>query len=165
MIHPLTLRHKHHQSRVSSKHLLMILYPQKKNGHNPTKNPEWIEESGPCREPKLQNSMSAEQTLIIGLRAPDSIRDAKRQNRLKLESQYNSSETRHMWQGLQAIMNYQGISSCVMPTETSLPDGLNTFYNRFEATNTEPSSRVPTALQGWLWRIFSREWIITMLPA
>ena len=46
-----------------------------------------------------------------------------------------------MWQGLQTITNYKGKPSHEVPSDASLPDELNAFYARFEASNTEPCMR------------------------
>ena len=48
-----------------------------------------------------------------------------------------------MWQGLQTITDYQGKSSRELPSDTRLPDELNAFYARFEASNTEACIRAP----------------------
>jgi hypothetical protein len=45
-----------------------------------------------------------------------------------------------MWQGLQTITNYKGEHSCELPSYTSLPNELNYFYARFEASNTKASA-------------------------
>jgi hypothetical protein len=49
--------------------------------------------------------------------------------------------TRRMWQGLQTITDYKGKHSRELPSDTSLPDQLNYFYARFEASNTETFMR------------------------
>jgi hypothetical protein len=46
-----------------------------------------------------------------------------------------------MWQGLQTITDYKGKHSRELPSDTSLPDELNYFYARFEASNTETCMR------------------------
>ena len=48
-----------------------------------------------------------------------------------------------MWQGLKTITDYKGKSSHKLPSDTSLPDKLNAFYARFEASNTEACMRAP----------------------
>ena len=65
------------------------------------------------------------------------IKQAKRQYRAKIESYYTGSDARLMWQGLQTITDYKGKLSSELPSDTSLPDELNHFYARFEASNTE----------------------------
>ena len=53
-------------------------------------------------------------------KASRSIRDAKRQCRLKLYMMFDNSDSCRMWQGLQTIPDYKGKSSCAVPTEASL---------------------------------------------
>jgi hypothetical protein len=48
-----------------------------------------------------------------------------------------------MWQGLQTITDYKGKPSRELPSDVSLPDELNAFYARFEASNTESCMRAP----------------------
>jgi hypothetical protein len=64
------------------------------------------------------------------------IKQAKRQYRTKIESYYTGSDAHRMWQGLRNITDYKGIPSCELPSDVSLPDKLNAFYARFEASNT-----------------------------
>ncbi|KAJ8369561.1 hypothetical protein SKAU_G00095890 [Synaphobranchus kaupii] len=66
------------------------------------------------------------------------IRDAKRAYRDKLESNY----PRHMWCVLRSITDYKGRNSSDAQPAVSLPDELNTFYVRFEASNTIPIARL-----------------------
>ncbi|KAG5840950.1 hypothetical protein ANANG_G00194350 [Anguilla anguilla] len=70
------------------------------------------------------------------------IRDAKRAYRDKLESNYHSSDPRRMWCGLRSITDYKGRNSSDAQPAASLPDELNTFYARFEASNTIPTVRL-----------------------
>ena len=63
------------------------------------------------------------------------IKQAKRQYRDKVESQFNGSNTRHIWQGLQTIMDNH--------INVLLPDKLNNFFARFEE-NTVPLTRPAT---------------------
>jgi hypothetical protein len=59
------------------------------------------------------------------------IKQAKRQYRTKTESYYTDADTRRMWQGLQTITGYKGKPSRELPSDASLPDKLNAFYDRF----------------------------------
>ncbi|XP_045570722.1 uncharacterized protein isoform X3 [Salmo salar] len=68
------------------------------------------------------------------------IKQAKRQYRDKVESQFNGSDTRRIWQGPQTITDYKGNTSHVADTDVLLPDKLNTFFARFE-DNTVPSTQ------------------------
>src|SRR4029434_9647643 len=47
-----------------------------------------------------------------------------------------------MWGGLRHITGYKGRNSSDDQPAASLPDDLNTFYGRFEATNPLPSARL-----------------------
>ena len=42
---------------------------------------------------------------------------------------------------MQTITDYKGKHSRELPSDTSLPDELNHFYTRFEASNTEACMR------------------------
>jgi hypothetical protein len=55
------------------------------------------------------------------------IKQAKHRYRDKVESQFNSSDKRSMWQGLQTVMDYKRKTSHVL-----LPDRVNTILTRFE---------------------------------
>jgi hypothetical protein len=46
-----------------------------------------------------------------------------------------------MWQGLQTITDYKGMHSRELPSDKSLPDELNHFYDHFEASNIEECMR------------------------
>ena len=60
----------------------------------------------------------------------------------KLESNYLSSDPRRMWGELRHITGHKGRNSSDDQPAASLPDDLNTFYARFEATNPLPSARL-----------------------
>ena len=51
------------------------------------------------------------------------IKQAKLRYRDKVESQFNGSDTRPMWQGLQTVTNYKKKTSDVADTDVMLPDG------------------------------------------
>ena len=57
-----------------------------------------------------------------------------------MESQFNGSDMRRMWHGLQIITDYKGKPIHVADTDILPPDKLNTFFVRFEA-NTVPLTR------------------------
>ena len=61
--------------------------------------------------------------------------------RTKIESHYTGSDTRRMWQGWLTITNYKGKHSRELPSDMSLPDKLNYFNARFEASNNETRMR------------------------
>ena len=55
------------------------------------------------------------------------IPSARQSNKLsvsidKVESQFNGSDTRRMWQGLQSITDYKKKTSLVVDTDVLLPD-------------------------------------------
>jgi hypothetical protein len=58
------------------------------------------------------------------------MKQAKRLYRIKIESYYTSSDACQMWQGLKTITDYKGKPSRELPSDASLPDKLNYFYNR-----------------------------------
>ncbi|KAI4888337.1 hypothetical protein NFI96_027462, partial [Prochilodus magdalenae] len=60
------------------------------------------------------------------------IRAAKREYRAKVESQFNTTNTRSLWQGLNTITYFRGETRSVDHISAALPDELNTFYARFE---------------------------------
>ena len=74
------------------------------------------------------------------------IKQAKRQYRIKIEFYYTSSDAHRMWQGLKTITDYKGNPSRELPIDASLPDEVNVFYAPFEASNTEACVRAPAVL-------------------
>ena len=60
------------------------------------------------------------------------IKMANHQYRDKVESQFNSSDTRRMRQGLQTITDYNRKTSNAADIDILLPDKLNTFFARFD---------------------------------
>ena len=75
------------------------------------------------------------------------IKQAKRQCRDKVESQFNGSDTRGMWQGLQSITDYKKKTSPVVDQVVLLPDRLNNFFAHFE-DNTVPLTWPATITSG-----------------
>ena len=71
------------------------------------------------------------------------IKQAKRQYRDKVESQFNGSDMRRMCQGLQTITDYKKKTSPVVDTDVLLTDKLNNFFARFE-DNTVPLTQPAT---------------------
>ena len=55
-----------------------------------------------------------------------------------MESQFNGSDMRHMWQGLQTITDYKRKTSHVADIVLLL-DKLNTFFARFEDNTVPPT--------------------------
>ncbi|KAK3567736.1 hypothetical protein QTP86_024052, partial [Hemibagrus guttatus] len=63
------------------------------------------------------------------------IKEAKRMHAQRIHGHFqDSGDSRHMWQGIQAITNYKTTPSAC-DSDTSLPDALNDFYTQFEAQN------------------------------
>jgi hypothetical protein len=60
------------------------------------------------------------------------IKQAKHQYRDQVESQFNGSDTRCIWQGLKSITDYKKKTTPVMDTAILLPDKLNNFFACFE---------------------------------
>lgn len=63
----------------------------------------------------------------------------------KVESHYNSSDTRCRWRGLQTVTDYTRPSRATH-TGASLPDELNIFYACFEGNDPQPATRTLVAL-------------------
>ncbi|KAI4879698.1 hypothetical protein NFI96_007535 [Prochilodus magdalenae] len=64
------------------------------------------------------------------------IREAKRAHGQSIHSHFrDSGDTRRMWQGIQAIINYR-TAPPACDSDASLPDALNHFYARFETQNS-----------------------------
>ena len=75
-----------------------------------------------------------------------SIRAAKRAYRVKVEAQFNTANTRSLWQGLNTISDYKTASRTLPSTSADLPDELNNFYARFDGIPAAPlESAPPTA--------------------
>jgi len=74
-----------------------------------------------------------------------SIKAAKRQYKNKVEEQFNTNDTRGMWQGINNITDFKGNKPATVNIAASLPDELNNFYARFEAHNTAHTESAPTA--------------------
>ena len=51
-----------------------------------------------------------------------------------------------MWQGLKTITDYNGNPSRELPSDAKLPDELNVFYARFEASNNDACMSAPAVL-------------------
>ena len=56
------------------------------------------------------------------------IKQVKRQYRTKIEPYYTGSDAHRMWEGLRTITDNKGKPRCDLPSDASLPDGLNAFY-------------------------------------
>jgi hypothetical protein len=67
------------------------------------------------------------------------IKQAKYQCRDKVKSQFNGSNPRHMWQGLQKITDYKKKTSPVVDVDVLLPDKCNNFFACFEDNTVPPT--------------------------
>ena len=76
------------------------------------------------------------------------IKQAKCQYRGKVESQFNGSNTRRMWQGPQSITDYKKKTSPVADINVLLPDKLNNLFARFEEPLTVSLTRPTTKACG-----------------
>ncbi len=62
-----------------------------------------------------------------------SIKATKRQYKNKVEEQFNTNNTRSMWQGINNITGFKGNKPATVNIAASLPNELNTFNARFKA--------------------------------
>ena len=70
------------------------------------------------------------------------IKRAKQDYKLRIEEHFaNNSDSRRMWQGIQAITNYKSTKASPLISDASLPDELNTFYARFDRENTVTATK------------------------
>ena len=72
---------------------------------------------------------------------------AKRQYREKLDGFYSTADSGRMWRGLQHITDYKTTTGTISSAD-SLPDDLNAYYTRFEASNTDTETRTHTWTSG-----------------
>ena len=93
------------------------------------------------RDSKATGNMTEYKQHSYSLRK--AIKQAKCQDRDKVESQFNASNMRRMWQGLQSITDCKMKTSPVADIDVLLPDNLNNFFARFE-DNTVPLTRPAT---------------------
>ncbi|KAK1805749.1 hypothetical protein P4O66_002011 [Electrophorus voltai] len=73
------------------------------------------------------------------------IREAKRAHVQRIHGHFkDTGDTRHMWEGIQAITHYRKTPpSC--DSDATLPDALNDFYARFEVQNNVAAEKsIPT---------------------
>ncbi|KAI4883365.1 hypothetical protein NFI96_001066 [Prochilodus magdalenae] len=70
------------------------------------------------------------------------IKAAKREYRAKVQSQFNTTNTKSLWQGLNTITDFRRETRSVDHISAALPDELNT-YARFEVNHTVLPERAP----------------------
>ncbi|KAK1803662.1 hypothetical protein P4O66_021066, partial [Electrophorus voltai] len=73
------------------------------------------------------------------------VREAKRRYGRKLETQFQQSGSRSLWQGLRTITDYRSPLSGLMSADKSLANELNTFFARFEATSSSANANGASA--------------------
>ncbi|KAI4893672.1 hypothetical protein NFI96_008713 [Prochilodus magdalenae] len=71
------------------------------------------------------------------------IKAAKREYRAKVESQFNTTNTRSLWQGLNTVTDFRRETPSVDNISAALPDQLNTFCARFKVNHTVLPERAP----------------------
>ncbi|KAI4891120.1 hypothetical protein NFI96_028563 [Prochilodus magdalenae] len=79
------------------------------------------------------------------------IKAAKHEYRAKLESQFNTTNTRSLWLGLNTITDFRRETRSVDHISAALPDQLNTFYARFEVKHTVLPERAPATADWHTW--------------
>ncbi|KAK1791055.1 hypothetical protein P4O66_002099 [Electrophorus voltai] len=79
----------------------------------------------------ISGNMDEYKSAAYGVRR--AVREAKRRYGKKLETQFQQSGSRSLWQGLRMITDYRSPPSGLMSADESLVNELNTFFARFEA--------------------------------
>ncbi|KAK1786155.1 hypothetical protein P4O66_017870, partial [Electrophorus voltai] len=73
------------------------------------------------------------------------VREAKRRYGRKLETQFQQSGSRSLWQGLRTITDYRSPPSGLMSAGESLANELNTFFAHVEATSSSANANSTNA--------------------
>ncbi|KAK1805677.1 hypothetical protein P4O66_019239 [Electrophorus voltai] len=81
----------------------------------------------------ISGNMDEYKSAAYGVRR--AVREAKRRYGKKLETQFQQSGSRSLWQGLRMITDYRSPPSGLMSADESLANELNTFFARFKATS------------------------------
>ena len=69
---------------------------------------------------------------------------AKLRHKDRIESIFDSGDSRKLWDNMNRITNYKGHKHSVRADDVTLPDQLNDFYARIdEANNTTPTPHRP----------------------
>ncbi|KAL0174662.1 hypothetical protein M9458_030630, partial [Cirrhinus mrigala] len=72
------------------------------------------------------------------------IKQAKRLYAQKINNHFtDSKDTQSLWQAIQTITDYKPLPQAC-DDDTTLPDTLNEFYERFEMQNDTPAQKLPT---------------------
>ncbi|KAK1803289.1 hypothetical protein P4O66_004075 [Electrophorus voltai] len=91
----------------------------------------------------ISGNMDEYKSVANGVRR--AVRDAKRRYGRKLETQFQQSGSRSLWQGLRMITDYRSPPSRLMNADESLATKLNTFFARFEATSSSANANSASA--------------------
>ncbi|KAK1802485.1 hypothetical protein P4O66_022156, partial [Electrophorus voltai] len=91
----------------------------------------------------ISGNMDEYKSAAYGVRR--AVREAKRRYGKKLETQFQQSGSRSLWQGLRMITDYRSPPSGLMSADESLANELNTFFARFEATSSSASANSANA--------------------
>ncbi|KAK1784304.1 hypothetical protein P4O66_003692 [Electrophorus voltai] len=86
----------------------------------------------------ISGNMDEYKSAAYGVRR--AMREAKRRYGKKLETQFQQSGSRSLWQGLRMIPDYRSPPSGLMSADESLANELNTFFARFEATSSSTNA-------------------------
>ncbi|KAK1804661.1 hypothetical protein P4O66_020656 [Electrophorus voltai] len=91
----------------------------------------------------ISGNMDEYKSAAYGVRR--AVREAKRRYGKKLETQFQQSGSRSLWQGLWTITDYRNPPSGLMSADESLANELNTFFSRFEATSSSANANSASA--------------------
>ncbi|KAK1804591.1 hypothetical protein P4O66_020585 [Electrophorus voltai] len=86
----------------------------------------------------ISGNMDEYKSAAYGVRR--AVREAKRRYGRKLETQFQQSGSRSLWQGLRTITDYRSSPSRLMSVDESLANELNTFFTRIEATSSSANA-------------------------
>ncbi|KAK1784717.1 hypothetical protein P4O66_003396 [Electrophorus voltai] len=86
----------------------------------------------------ISGNMDEYKSAAYGVRR--AVREAKRRYGRKLETQFQQSGSRSLWQGLWMIMDYRSPPSRLICADESLANELNTFFAHFEATSSSANA-------------------------
>ncbi|KAI4901982.1 hypothetical protein NFI96_008400 [Prochilodus magdalenae] len=84
------------------------------------------------------------------------IRAAKREYRAKVESQFNTTNTRSLWQGLNTVTDFRRETRSVDNISAALPNQLNTFCARFERVNIRKAAG-PDGIPGRIFKVCAHQ--------
>ncbi|KAK1788604.1 hypothetical protein P4O66_002679 [Electrophorus voltai] len=97
-----------------------------------------IREALNSRTAAYSGNMDEYKSAAYGVRR--AVREAKRHYGKKLETQFQQSGSRSLWQGLRKITDYGSPPSGLMSADESLANELNTFFARVEATSSSTNA-------------------------